>query len=85
MNPDRQGQRATAFGAMTSGHVLLYDRSGNLVFSGGITAARSHEGDNLGCTSVVAIINGGTSSVAQSPVFGCSISGEVDDAIARSK
>lgn len=85
VNPDRQGQRAAAFGAMTSGHVLLYDRGGDLVFSGGITAARGHEGDNLGCASVVELLKVGTSSVAQSPVFGCPISGEVDDAITRSK
>jgi glyoxylase-like metal-dependent hydrolase (beta-lactamase superfamily II) len=33
---------------MTSGHVLVYDRSGKLLFSGGIAGARGQEGDNTG-------------------------------------
>jgi glyoxylase-like metal-dependent hydrolase (beta-lactamase superfamily II) len=46
--PDPGGVEARRFGAMTSGHVLVYDRSGKLLFSGGIAGARGQEGDNTG-------------------------------------
>ena len=42
---DTDGLEAERFGATTSGHVVLYDRSGSLLFSGGITPGRGHEGD----------------------------------------
>ena len=68
---DYQGEMAARFGAQTSGHVVLYDDSGRLVFSGGITAARGHEGDNLGANTIVSLIKGDKSGNDQSPVFGC--------------
>src|SRR5262249_10319613 len=43
---DRGQAVARRFGALTSGHALLYDSTGRLVYSGGITAVRGHEGDN---------------------------------------
>ena len=45
---DDDGREASRFGAATSGQTLLYDTRGALLFSGGITGARGHAGDNAG-------------------------------------
>jgi hypothetical protein len=68
---DEGGAEAKRFGARTSGQALLYDRQGLRVFSGGITAARGHLGDNAGRSSVVALLRGGGTQAARTPVFGC--------------
>lgn len=60
------------FGVATSGQALLYDGHGNLVFSGGITSARGHEGPNAGSDAVVALVNGSRERF-HNPVFGCSL------------
>lgn len=72
---DRAGVIGKRFGAHTSGQVLLYDARGRLVFDGGITAARGHEGDNEGVDSIMAFLQGGTPSHRTAPVFGCSLDG----------
>lgn len=41
---DPGGIESQRFGAITSGTCLLYDRRGQLSFSGGITAGRGHQG-----------------------------------------
>lgn len=43
---DPDGALAAQLGARTSGHVVLYSPGGRLLFSGGVTASRGHEGDN---------------------------------------
>ena len=63
------------FGVFTSGQVLVYDSSGQLKFSGGITKARGHSGDSVGSDAVLSI---GKSS-SETPmkccaVFGCPLS-----------
>jgi hypothetical protein len=68
---DPAGDEARRFGVATSGHVLLYDSSGNLVFSGGITASRGHEGESYGRSAVVARVFGEPNGRTSSPVFGC--------------
>jgi hypothetical protein len=68
--PDPGGVEARRFGAMTSGHVLLYDRSGKLLFSGGITVARGHEGDSAGSSAVIGLVAGKPDRV-RTVVFGC--------------
>src|SRR5688572_6142802 len=45
---DVDGRAADTFGASTSGYVVVYDWKGRLAFSGGITGARGHAGDNDG-------------------------------------
>lgn len=45
---DDGGLEAKRFGATTSGTVLLYDSEGKLLFQGGVTGSRGHEGDNYG-------------------------------------
>ena len=70
---DRGGKLAHQFGSTNSGHVLLYDRSGNLRFQGGITSARGHEGDNLGKNAVLTVVKEDLQHVGSCPVFGCSL------------
>ena len=68
---DDDGRVAKQFGAATSGQTLLYDASGVLVFSGGITGARAHAGDNLGRRSLVALLNQEPAARTGTNVFGC--------------
>ena len=68
---DEGGVEARRFGARTSGHVVVYDAGGNLRFSGGITGARGHEGDNPGSDAVVALLRGEGRERQDPPVFGC--------------
>jgi hypothetical protein len=70
---DQGGWEAHQFDVEGSGHVLLYAPSGKLLFSGGITASRGHEGDNAGRSAIVSFIQSGHATVSQTPVFGCSL------------
>lgn len=70
---DVDGAETRRFGAATSGQVLLYDAGGALLFSGGITAARGHSGDNFGRSSLLEIVLGGDAERAETPVYGCPI------------
>jgi hypothetical protein len=68
---DADGGEARRFGAETSGQTLLYDEHGLLVFSGGITGARAHAGDNLGRQSLIALLNRAPAERSGTSVFGC--------------
>jgi hypothetical protein len=70
---DVDGAEARHFHVATSGQTLLYDAEGRLLFSGGITGARGHEGDNLGKTAVIDLLNTGDSSCRSTSAFGCPI------------
>ena len=70
---DEDGREAGRFGAVTSGQILLYDARGALLFSGGITGARGHAGDNAGRASLVALLNRAPAVRASTNVFGCSL------------
>jgi hypothetical protein len=70
---DEDGIEADLFGARTSGEVLLYDKKGQLVFAGGITAARGHFGDNPGKSSIISFVNDGKVLERHTPVFGCAL------------
>jgi hypothetical protein len=72
---DSGGQKARRFGVETSGHVVLYDLQGRLTYSGGITAARGHTGDNVGRSAVIDEILGIKRPEPGIPVFGCPLSG----------
>jgi hypothetical protein len=71
---DDGGLEAQRFGAKTSGQTFLYGLKGNLLFRGGITAARGHSGDNAGRDAIQALLVGGSSRRnVTTPVFGCSL------------
>ncbi|HSH95677.1 MAG TPA: hypothetical protein VK968_16155 [Roseimicrobium sp.] len=70
---DTDGIEARRFHGETSGQVLLYDTAGALVFAGGITGSRGHEGDNAGRSALQAVLNEGRSIQVSTPVFGCSL------------
>jgi hypothetical protein len=71
--PDPSGKIAARLGMKTSGSTVLFDPSGASVFYGGITAARNHEGDNLGSDAVVSFVRNGSADRNHAPVFGCPI------------
>ena len=73
---DRDGAFAARVGAFTSGQTLLYNPGGQLVFNGGITAARGHSGDNNGRRAIIALLQGETLEQNVTPVFGCSLRGK---------
>jgi hypothetical protein len=73
---DPEGAVAKRFGASTSGQTLLYNAGGQVVFNGGITAARGHSGDNNGRQAIVALLQGATPRQNATSVFGCSLRGE---------
>lgn len=70
---DQGGLEAHRFGVTGSGHTLLYNPSGELLFSGGITPSRGHEGDNAGRSAIISIVLNGHALVDHTPVFGCSL------------
>jgi len=68
---DPDGAEAARFGALTSGHAVLYDPEGHLLFSGGITSARGHAGDNMGREAVLMSLRGKSTQHQTHAVFGC--------------
>ena len=68
------------FGARTSGQVLLYDGQGTLVFQGGITQARGHEGPSLGGEAILRAALQESPGVGSSAVFGCGLVVPVESA-----
>ncbi len=75
---DVDGHQAGLFGVQTSGSVLLFDPQGRLLFSGGITAGRGHDGDNAGESTILSLCAGRPADTRQTPVFGCSLFGQCD-------
>lgn len=74
---DPEGRGALAAGAETSGHVVVRDASGRVVYSGGITGSRAHSGDNPGADAVLSWLHHGRGPSTQ-PVYGCQIQDEVE-------
>lgn len=70
---DDAGIEARRFHALTSGGTVLYDQNGKLLFSGGITSARGHEGDNAGRSAIVSLIQTGEANQRHTEVFGCAL------------
>lgn len=67
---DDNGDAAQRFGAATSGETVLYAPDGHLLYHGGLTGSRGHEGDNMGLSAVAALLHG-ASGPSQAPVYGC--------------
>ncbi len=72
---DKDGAEAARFAARTSGWTLLYGPQGDLLFQGGITPARGHEGESAGQDALKSLVAHRTSLQARSPVFGCALAG----------
>ena len=75
---DAGGVEGGLFQAAVSGECFLFAPDGALLFHGGITPARGHEGNNRGIRSVRQLVrqwySGGQGLVrVDTPVFGCSI------------
>lgn len=68
---DPEGQEAAGFGVSTSGTAILYDASGRLVFHGGITPSRGHEGPSGGGTAIAAFLAHEQMQTTHSEVYGC--------------
>jgi hypothetical protein len=70
---DVSGVETTRFGGRVSGQTMLYDPAGKLVFSGGITRARGHQGNSSGEEAILAALRGDRAEFRETPVFGCSL------------
>ncbi|MBC7997610.1 MAG: hypothetical protein IAF58_06695 [Leptolyngbya sp.] len=70
---DIDGTEAQKFGAITSGQTYIFDKTGILSFSGGLTVARGHTGEcaNLDVAKKALEDTFAVSSVT--PVYGCPI------------
>ena len=70
---DDDGAIARDLGLNTSGQIQLYSSQGDLLYNGGITSGRGHEGDNVGAQTVIDLLQKGGSNRKSAPVFGCPI------------
>ncbi len=70
---DERGETAAKFGMLTSGDSRIYNRSGELIFAGGITINRSHEGWSPGASLILEQMSKGSKKSVELPVFGCNI------------
>ena len=70
---DPQGAVARTFGAETSGVIFLFDPAGELLFCGGITGARGHEGDNPNAGALLACLRQRPESSIRAITYGCSL------------
>jgi hypothetical protein len=68
---DRNGVETRRFGGVASGQTFFYDPQGRLLFSGGITAARGHSGDNAGRAAIASLLTQGTADRTTNVSFGC--------------
>lgn len=70
---DDDGTEASRFHSETSGHTMLYDQNGRLMFQGGITLSRGHAGDNPGRSALASLLEHKSSNEVTTAVFGCSL------------
>jgi len=70
---DVAGKWSARLGALTSGETFVFDPAGRLLFSGGITESRGHEGYSTGLAALQAILDGGQPQQQHTPVFGCAL------------
>lgn len=74
---DLDGVESAKFHLSVSGQIALYDANGKLVYSGGITGARGHAGDNAGRELVTTWLQQGTAAGDHQPVYGCGLADPV--------
>jgi hypothetical protein len=80
---DLGGKEASRFGAATSGQLFIYDREGKLVFAGGITGSRGHEGDNVGLDEALSSMEDQQQNVRQTAVYGCPLTSTVEAKVCK--
>ncbi|HET6346573.1 MAG TPA: hypothetical protein VFH51_16695 [Myxococcota bacterium] len=73
---DTDSRERQRFDAHTSGVTQLYDSEGDLLYQGGITPARGHEGDNVGRRILAGFLQKDPEVLARprpmsAPVYGC--------------
>jgi len=68
---DAGRQETLRFHILTSGHALLYDEQGKLLFSGGITDGRGQSGDNQGVSDLRQLLDHEGQPGQKTPAFGC--------------
>lgn len=73
---DQDGLEAKRFGAITSGHTLLFDLHGRRIFNGGITASRGHAGENAGENAILALVANDKPLTSTTLVFGCPLTSD---------
>ena len=74
---DRGGRITRDHGVVASGHTTLVSPDSAVVFSGGVTASRGHEGASVGTRAIRNWVQAGDGA-ASAPVFGCAILGPDD-------
>lgn len=73
---DRDAIEANLFAARTSGQMYIYDKDGQLSFSGGITPGRGHEGDSLGLDRAKEILSTKAGQKTVCRTYGCALENE---------
>lgn len=69
---DSGGVKARSFGAQASGSIALYAADSRLLFAGGVTVSRGHEGDCLGSEQLLQQIKNPNEQVpVTAPALGC--------------
>ena len=72
---DSGAEEASRFGATTSGEAFAFDPSGHMIYHGGLTPGRGHQGDAAGQTQLEQIIAAGGSRFCTAPIYGCQLPG----------
>lgn len=72
---DPGGSISGGAGAAVSGCVALLDPQDGLLFWGGVTPSRGHEGESVGLNSLRSILRGQEPVESRAPVFGCELVG----------
>ena len=73
---DVNGRIASQFHVSTSGQVLLFETDGRLLFNGGVTDSRGHQGDNPNADALIQLLMQSSQNMQQTvvrDVFGCEI------------
>jgi len=73
---DQDGIQSSLFGAEVSGCMMLFSTDGCLLFKGGITSGRGHEGESEGKSALARLLKSErveTLEPLMYPVFGCPI------------
>ena len=68
---DNDGSQSLLFHAHFSGQILLYSAEGNLLYNGGLTISRGHEGKNPGADYLYSLLIHKAFNLRTTPVFGC--------------